>query len=104
AALYHPNTQAGDLKFEDINNDKVINQNDRKIVGTPWPDFTWGFDNTFRFDRLSLNVALVGSQGAYTYLDAGGSLLGLNGVQNNLAVADRRWRSEADPGDGIYPR
>lgn len=104
AAVQHPATQAGDLKFEDVNGDGVINQSDRKIVGTPWPDFTWGFDNSFSFGDISLNVSLVGSQGAFSYLDVGGSLLGSNGVQNSLAITDRRWRSEADPGDGIMPR
>ncbi|KAA0992859.1 SusC/RagA family TonB-linked outer membrane protein [Dyadobacter aurulentus] len=104
AALQHPKTQAGDLKFEDVNADGVINQSDRKIVGTPWPDFTWGFDNNFTFGNLNLNIGLVGSKGAYTYLDAGASLLGANGVQNNLALTDKRWRSEENPGDGIMPR
>jgi TonB-linked SusC/RagA family outer membrane protein len=104
AALQHPATQAGDLKFEDVNGDKVINQSDRKIVGSPWPDFTWGMDNNFSFGSLNLNVGLVGSHGAYTYLDAGATLLGANGVQNNLVLTDKRWRSEADPGDGIMPR
>lgn len=104
AALQHPKTQAGDLKFEDVNKDGVINQSDRKIIGSPWPDYTWGMDNNFTLGNLSLNIALVGSHGAYTYLDAGASLLGDNGVQNNLILTDRRWRSEADPGDGIMPR
>ncbi len=104
AALYHPRTQAGDLKFEDINGDKVINQNDRQILGSPWPDFTWGLDNTFKLGPVRLNVALVGSHGAYTYLESGGSLMGSNGVQNGLAIETRRWKSEADPGDGIIPR
>jgi hypothetical protein len=104
AALQHPRTQAGDLKFEDMNNDGVINQSDRKIVGTPWPDFTWGLDNNFTYGNLSLNVSLVGSQGAYTYIESGGAFLGSNAVQNNLIPTDRRWRSESDPGDGIIPR
>lgn len=104
AALQHPRTQAGDLKFEDVNGDGVINQSDRKIVGTPWPDFTWGFDNNFTFGNLSLDVSLVGSQGAYTYIESGAAFLGATAVQNNHVRTDRRWRSEADPGDGIVPR
>ncbi|SHM99325.1 TonB-linked outer membrane protein, SusC/RagA family [Cyclobacterium lianum] len=104
AALFHPRTQAGDLKFEDVDGNGVINQNDRKIVGDPWPDFVWGMDNNFRWGAFSFNVSLVGSQGAQTYLMSGGSLMGSNSVQNGLAIQDRRWRSEEDPGDGIIPR
>ncbi|MFC4871022.1 SusC/RagA family TonB-linked outer membrane protein [Negadavirga shengliensis] len=104
AALFHPNTQPGDLKFEDVDGNGVINQNDRKIVGDPWPDFIWGMDHNFRWRNFSLGISVVGSQGAQTYLEAGGALLGSNGVQNGLAIQDRRWRSEADPGDGIMPR
>lgn len=104
AALQHPRTQAGDLKFEDVNGDGVINQSDRKIVGSPWPDFTWGLDNNFTLGNFSLNVSLVGSQGAYTYIEGGVPLLGSTAVQNNLTLTDRRWRSEANPGDGIIPR
>src|SRR5690606_36253273 len=74
------------------------------ILGSPWPDFTWGFDNSFKYGGVTLSVSIVGSQGAYTYLEAGGSLLGSNGVQNGLVIQDRRWRSEQDPGDGIMPR
>src|SRR5690606_17158689 len=56
------------------------------------------------FNNISLNISLVGSQGAYTYLEVGGSLLGSNGVQDGLAITDKRWKSEADPGDGVMPR
>jgi TonB-linked SusC/RagA family outer membrane protein len=104
AALFHPRTEAGDIKFEDVNNDGVINQNDRKIVGNPWPDFVWGMTNNFKWKDFNLNISIVGSQGAQTYLESGGALMGSNGVQNGLAIQDRRWRSEEDPGDGIIPR
>ena len=104
AALFHPATQAGDIKFEDVNEDGVINQNDRKIVGNPWPDFVWGITNNFEWKNFNLNIAIVGSEGAQTYLESGGALMGSNGVQNGLVLQDRRWRSEEDPGDGIIPR
>jgi TonB-linked SusC/RagA family outer membrane protein len=104
AALQHPRTQAGDLKFEDVVPDGVINANDKKIVGDPWPDFTWGFDNSFTYGNITLSVALNGSQGAYTYFQIGETILNSAGVQNQLIMADRRWRSEDDPGDGFMPR
>lgn len=103
AALYHPATEPGDIKFEDVNNDGKVDQSDRKIVGTPWPDFVWGFDNGFRISRFSMNVAITGSQGGYSYIQWEG-FIGSNGVQNGWALQDRRWRSEADPGDGVMPR
>lgn len=105
AALQHPNTQAGDLKFEDVEPDGVINANDRKIVGDPWPDYTWGFDNRFTYGDLTLSVSLNGSQGAYTYFQAGETILNSAGVQNQIAeLSLYRWRSESDPGDGVMPR
>ncbi len=104
AALQHPNTQAGDLKFEDVNEDGVINATDRKIVGTPWPDYTWGFTNRFTYKNLSLSVSLNGSQGASSYFQAGQTILNAAGVQNQVILADRRWRSPDSPGDGLVPR
>ena len=104
AALQHPRTQAGDVKFEDVDGNKVINTDDRKIVGTPWPDFTWGFTNSLSFKNLSLDVSLVGSQGAKTYYRWGTSLLNSAGVQNQLArFSLGRWISEGQPGDGYQP-
>src|SRR5690606_31824457 len=38
----------GDIKWKDINNDGVINSEDRTIIGDPNPDWTFGINNTFR--------------------------------------------------------
>lgn len=104
AALQHPRTQAGDLRFEDTNQDGVINATDRKIVGNPWPDYTWGFTNRFTYKNLSMSVSLNGSQGASSYFRAGRTILNAAGVQNQVILADRRWRSPDSPGDGLVPR
>jgi TonB-linked SusC/RagA family outer membrane protein len=103
AAIQHPKTQAGDLKFEDVKVDGVINLDDKKIVGDPWPDYTWGFDNRFTYGNLTLSVSLIGSQGAYTYLNSNQTILNSAGVQNQIKIS-QRWRSESEPGDGIMPR
>lgn len=105
AALQHPSTQAGDLRFEDVNEDGVIDNDDRKIVGSPFPDFTWGLDNRFTYKNLSLSISLVGSQGASTYFQGGTAILNSAGVQNQIAdISLGRWVSESQPGDGFQPR
>lgn len=104
AALQHPKTAPGDLKFEDVDGNGVINMEDRKIMGDPWPDYTWGFENRFTFGNLSLKIFLNGSQGAYTYFEAGTSLMNMAGVQNQLLISEQRWRSESEPGNGQVPR
>lgn len=105
AAVQHPSTQAGDLIFEDVNEDGVIDNDDRKIVGSPFPDFTWGLDNRFSYRNLSLGISLVGSEGSSTYFQGATSILNSAGVQNQIAdISLGRWVSESQPGDGFQPR
>lgn len=56
-------TWVGDLRFEDLNGDGVINEQDRTFIGDPTPDFQYGFTNRFSFKGLSLSVFLNGSYG-----------------------------------------
>lgn len=56
-------TWPGDIKFKDINDDGVINQNDRKIIGNPWPKFTFGFNNSFAYKNFTLNIFIQGAAG-----------------------------------------
>lgn len=102
--VQHPQTQPGDLKFEDVNDDGKITTTDKKIVGSPFPDFTWGLGNQFQYKNLSLSVFLNASQGNKVYFSAGETLLNTAGVQNQLEMVARRWKSESDPGDGKIGR
>lgn len=104
AALQHPRTGPGDMKFEDVDQNGVINLDDRKILGDPWPDYTWGFENRFTFGNLSLKIFLNGQRGGYTYFEAGTSLMNMAGVQNQILLSEQRWRSEAEPGNGMVPK
>ena len=51
----------GDLKFEDVNGDGKINENDRTNIGSPLPLFTFGWTNTFRYKNFDLSIFLNGS-------------------------------------------
>ncbi len=56
-------TWRGDLKFKDINEDGVIDDNDRTIIGDPNPDFTFGFTNSFRYKNIDLSIYMHGVYG-----------------------------------------
>jgi TonB-dependent starch-binding outer membrane protein SusC len=103
-AVQHPRTGPGDFKFEDVDKNGVITMADRKILGDPWPDYIWGFENRFTFGNLSLGVFLNGQQGSFTYFQAGTTIFNMAGVQNQIKMAENRWRSESEPGDGKVPR
>jgi len=53
----------GDVKFKDINNDGVIDDNDRTIIGNPWPKFTYNFTTTFDYKGFELGLFFTGVYG-----------------------------------------
>ncbi len=53
----------GDVKYVDVNGDGEINDKDKKIIGNPHPDFTFGFTNNFKYKNFDLSIFLQGSVG-----------------------------------------
>lgn len=56
-------TWVGDTKFKDLNGDGVIDNNDRTVIGNPWPKYTFGFNNSVDYKGFTLNVLVIGSVG-----------------------------------------
>lgn len=100
----HPRVQPGDFRYQDADGNGTITSADRTIVGSPWPDFTWGMGNQFSYKSLRLNISINGSQGNEIYFQGGEVSLNGAGVQNQLATMADRWRSETSPGAGLYSR
>ncbi len=57
----------GDYIFEDVNEDGKITEADRKFIGDPNPDFTFGFNNTFTYKNFELTLFINGSYGNDVY-------------------------------------
>jgi TonB-linked SusC/RagA family outer membrane protein len=53
----------GDYMFEDVNGDGKITEADRKYIGDPNPDFTFGLNNVIRWKDFELSFFLNGSVG-----------------------------------------
>ncbi|RAV28659.1 SusC/RagA family TonB-linked outer membrane protein [Sinomicrobium soli] len=61
----------GGIRVADINGDGIITADDRTTLGSPFPDFTWGFSNTFTFKGFDLYFLLQGSHGAEVFYGDG---------------------------------
>ena len=93
----------GDLKFKDINGDGVIDENDRTVIGNPLPDFTFGFNTTFRWKGFDLNLFINGSHGndVLNYLSI--NLTHMNSAwQNQLNKVNNRAVLEAIDPNKVY--
>ncbi|WP_198664909.1 SusC/RagA family TonB-linked outer membrane protein [Lewinella sp. IMCC34191] len=63
----NPGARPGDLKFEDINGDGLLNPDDRVLIGNSQPDWYGGLTNTFHYGDFHLSVFLQTSQGGLRY-------------------------------------
>jgi TonB-linked SusC/RagA family outer membrane protein len=96
-------SRPGQLKFADINGDGVINAADRTTLGSPFPDFTYGMTNTFKFKNIDFAFTLQGVEG-FEVLNLARRYYGnYSGSYNVLRSASNGWKSETDPGDGVSP-
>lgn len=60
-------TYVGDLLYEDLNGDGIINDADMTIIGNPLPKFTFGLNNTFTYKNFDLTIFLNGTIGHQIY-------------------------------------
>jgi TonB-dependent starch-binding outer membrane protein SusC len=76
-------TAPGDIRFKDLNNDGVINDQDRTNIGNANPNFTFGLTNTVTYKNLEINLFIQGSQG-------------------NKVLNFTRWYTEGGVSNGNY--
>ena len=85
-------TWLGDVQYQDLDNNKVIDANDRVALGNPNPKFTYGITNNFSFGDFDLSIFLYGSYGAKVLNLLDRSLGGISGpYQNQYASVAGYW-------------
>lgn len=101
-------TQLGSWKFEDVDGNGTINNEDRTIIGNPNPDFIFGWNNDFYYKNFSLNVFVQGSIGNDIY-NTIGTVIG-SGFNNNESFKNQtvdwfenRWTPNNQINDIRYP-
>lgn len=99
-------TQLGDVRYRDANDDGVINDSDRTLVGKPNPDYVLGMTNKLRYKSFDLSVLCTAQFGGMLYSMVPGRYMDKPGMGASLNVFSHwknMWISEEQPGDGKTP-
>ncbi|HZB11816.1 MAG TPA: TonB-dependent receptor [Chryseolinea sp.] len=62
-AFQNGGTAPGDIRFKDLNNDNVINDEDRTFIGDAIPDFYYGLNLTAEYKHFDFTFFASGSSG-----------------------------------------
>ena len=92
-------TYPGDAKYEDINHDGVINENDIVYLGNSNPKFFGGGGFQVRWKDLTLTTFFYGRYGQNVINGARISLENMYGKNNQSTAVLHRWRAPGDDTD-----
>jgi TonB-dependent starch-binding outer membrane protein SusC len=91
----------GVIRYKDLNGDGVItnggDQDDRTVIGNPFPNFTYGITNNVSYKNWDLSVTGSGSQGNQLYVTHLYSTANLDAVFNMVAGVKDRFRVKNAP-------
>jgi len=90
-AIIQPGAQPGDLKYVDVNDDGVIDDADKVMVGDPNPDYIFGFSFGFNYKSFSFSLAangVAGNQIVQSYRNQ------VNAYSNYTTEILNRWHGE----------
>ena len=65
--LQNANQGVGDFIYADTNNDGVVDESDRVILGNANPDFTWGLNGTLAWKNFDLGFGFEGKHGQQVF-------------------------------------
>jgi len=92
----------GDAKYEDVNHDGVINENDIVYLGNSNPKLTGGAGFSIKWKDLTLTTFFYGRFGQMVINKTRMNLESMYGTNNQSTAVLNRWRHEGD--ETMIPR
>lgn len=85
----------GDIRYKDLDHNDILDDNDRTIIGSPWPDFVYGLTLGLSWKGLDFSAFFSGSQGNdvlnMTLYDFES---GTGYMNANAGILQRAWNGE----------
>lgn len=89
-----PGAEPGDIRFRDLNNDGVINDSDRTVIGNPNPSWLFSMNNSLSYKGFELSVFLQGIAGNKIYNASNIDNTGMAAAYNQTTDVLKRWQGE----------
>lgn len=89
-----PGAEPGDIRFRDLNNDGVINESDRTVIGNPNPTWLYSMNNRFTYKGFELSIYLQGVAGNKIYNRTRSVMESMSAAYNQAASTAHRWHGE----------
>ena len=91
---FQPGAAPGDIRYRDLNNDGIINEDDRTVIGNPNPTWLFSMNNRFEWKGLELSVYLQGVAGNSIYNANNIENTGMAAAMNQTTAVLGRWTGE----------
>jgi TonB-linked SusC/RagA family outer membrane protein len=85
--------KGGDVRFVDVNNDKLIDSRDRQVIGDPNPDFFGSVTNSLTWKAFTLETFFTFTQGNDIYNYTRRLLESQSGFNNQTTAVLNRWKN-----------
>ncbi len=73
----------GDVRYRDANDDGIIDERDRTLVGKPDPEFTFGLNNRLTYHGWDLSLLLTARAGGWLYKSLPGDTPDSRGIRKS---------------------
>lgn len=100
---FNDNTLPGDLKYRDVNEDGVINNDDRIVIDGRFPKFEYAMNFSASWKGFDLSVLMQGVEGKKHYVTDWGLQPFRQGSAPTKDYVKYRW-TEDNPNNAKYPR
>jgi len=86
--------EPGDIRFKDLDNNGVIDDNDRTVIGNPNPTHMFSMSNMLTYKGFELSIYLQGVAGNKIFNANKIDLTGMSAAYNQMTDVLKRWHGE----------